>query len=199
MKDSVSRIIEAYLKEKDSSKKENKKESQDIRTPSPYVVPHSQLMEQFPYYTDQEVTDTHIQLNSPTNKQKPEHHLENLFVYPEKEWSNADYSGGNFMAPYENHTQRDFNRTDNNPMNLYDPLRGASDNSITDLNSRTSSTIDNFLSSNKFRKVSSMDLEEFFKVSDETLIHKSDKDLWRMVKDKEGNVYISRLFDEEEI
>jgi len=196
MDENIKRIILAYLEEDEVVEA---KEAQTDRTPSNYVVPFTQMMDQYPYYTDQEVTDVHLQLNSPVNNDKPDHNLENLFVYPEQDWQNADWAGGNFTAPYDNHIQKEFNRSDNTPMNLYDPMKGASESFISDLSSRTASTIDSFLSTNKFIKVSSMDLEQFLKVSDETLIHKSDKDIWKMVKDKEGNVYISRMHDEDEI
>ena len=69
---------------------------------------------------------------------------------------------------------------------------------IKDLNSRTSCSIDGFLNTEKkFKKVSEIDLTNFIKISEDTLIHKSDQDLWQMAKDADGNVYISRLFEKD--
>ena len=184
----IKRIVKAFKDESD-------KEESD-KTSSNYVEPHRQLMEQFPYYSDQEVTDTHLQLDSPHGGGDGDYDLLKQFVYDNSEWQNPDWAGGNFLSPYDNHIQKEFNRTPNSPENLYDPQRGAS-LEISDLSSRTASTIDNFLSSNNFVKISSMDLEDFLKFSDETLIHKSTQDLWRMVKDKNGNVYISRLVEDD--
>jgi hypothetical protein len=39
------------------------------------------------------------------------------------------------------------------------------------------------------------DLTEFLKVADNTLIHKSTKDLWKYSKDADGNFLVERLFD----
>lgn len=193
MAGSVKKVVATYLSEK---------KSQDYRTPSNYVVPHSQSMEQFPYYTEQEMTDVHFQLNSPHGNPTPYHNQENLdkqMIYPEQDVYNPDWAGNseNFLAPYDNAIQKEFNRTKNTPESLYDPHKGASIYKIEDLNSRTASAIDCFLSQNNFVKISSNDLfDQFFKLSDETLVHKSNNDLWKMVRDKEGNIYISRLFED---
>lgn len=184
MDSKLKRVISSYLDEKNKSEKE-----------SQYVEPHRNMMEQYPYYTDQELTDTHIQLDSPYGGGDGSYDLLKQFVYDNSEWQNADWAGGNFLSPYDNSIQKEFNRTPNSPERLYDPMKGASE--ISDLNSRTASTIDSFLSINNYIKVSSLDLENFLKVSDEQLIHKSNKDLWKMIKDKEGNIYISRLFEDD--
>lgn len=45
-------------------------------------------------------------------------------------------------------------------------------------------------------KVASLDqLEGFVRTASDTLIHKSDKDLWSLQKDANGDYYIERLFD----
>jgi len=47
------------------------------------------------------------------------------------------------------------------------------------------------------KKVASLsDLSGFTRVSAETLIHKSDKDLWTIQKEADGAFYIQRLFDD---
>lgn len=46
-------------------------------------------------------------------------------------------------------------------------------------------------------KISSLDdLFAFNRVSSDTLVHKSTKDLWAIDSDEDGSVRISRLFDE---
>jgi hypothetical protein len=45
-------------------------------------------------------------------------------------------------------------------------------------------------------KVASLgDLSQFFRMSNDTLVHKAERDLWRIGEDKAGNVVIERLFD----
>lgn len=46
-------------------------------------------------------------------------------------------------------------------------------------------------------KVASMaDLSSFLRLSSETLIHKSDRDLWALKKEADGSYFIERLFDD---
>jgi hypothetical protein len=46
-------------------------------------------------------------------------------------------------------------------------------------------------------KVASIaDLHNFVRLSSETLIHKSDRDLWALKKEADGNYFIERLFDD---
>lgn len=46
-------------------------------------------------------------------------------------------------------------------------------------------------------KVASIrDLHAFTRLSSETLIHKSDRDLWALKKEADGNYFIERLFDD---
>jgi hypothetical protein len=40
------------------------------------------------------------------------------------------------------------------------------------------------------------DLHNFHRISAETLVHKSDKDLWALKKEADGKFYIERLFDD---
>lgn len=47
------------------------------------------------------------------------------------------------------------------------------------------------------RKVASLgDLEGFLRLSAETLIHRSERDLWSISKEADGDFYIQRLFDD---
>jgi hypothetical protein len=46
-------------------------------------------------------------------------------------------------------------------------------------------------------KVASIkDLHSFVRLSSDTLIHKSDRDLWALKKEADGNYFIERLFDD---
>jgi len=40
------------------------------------------------------------------------------------------------------------------------------------------------------------DLQSFVRISAETLVHKSDRDLWALKKDANGGFFIERLFDD---
>jgi hypothetical protein len=51
-------------------------------------------------------------------------------------------------------------------------------------------------SSHRKRVASVADLKPFVRVSTETLIHKSQRDLWTIRKESDGQFYIERLFDD---
>lgn len=56
--------------------------------------------------------------------------------------------------------------------------------------------IGNFLADNRRVKIASLDdLFSYNRVSKDTLIHKSTKDLWTIEADDEGDVHITRLFE----
>lgn len=55
--------------------------------------------------------------------------------------------------------------------------------------------IDDFLTQDKVKVASLSDLSEFLRISQETLVHKSEKDLWRINENKKGEIVIERLFD----
>jgi hypothetical protein len=47
------------------------------------------------------------------------------------------------------------------------------------------------------KKVASMgDLQSFIRLSAETLIHRSERDLWALKKEADGQYFIERLFDD---
>ena len=48
----------------------------------------------------------------------------------------------------------------------------------------------------KIRVASIQDLNGFVRLSAETLIHKSDRDLWAIKKDADGGMVIERVFDD---
>lgn len=50
---------------------------------------------------------------------------------------------------------------------------------------------------NHRRKVAAVsDLQSFIRLSAETLVHKSERDLWALKKDANGGFFIERLFDD---
>jgi hypothetical protein len=56
------------------------------------------------------------------------------------------------------------------------------------------SGMDGFLD-NKIKVASMRDLSDFFRIASDTLVHKADKDLWKISEDDKGAVIIERLFD----
>jgi hypothetical protein len=48
----------------------------------------------------------------------------------------------------------------------------------------------------RVRVASVQQLKPFARLSAETLIHKSERDLWAIKKEADGNLYIERLFDD---
>lgn len=49
----------------------------------------------------------------------------------------------------------------------------------------------------KRRKIASLgDLDNFLRVSSDTLVHKIQQDLWALKKEADGQFYIERLFDD---
>lgn len=57
------------------------------------------------------------------------------------------------------------------------------------------SGLDDFFIPEKMKIASLGDLSEFFRASTDTLVHKAKKDLWKITEDKNGSVFIERLFD----
>lgn len=176
MSDRINKVVQAYMAE--------------------YFDPLNKLMYpdgQMPYYPEQEKTYTDLtQLDSQHGDMTFNERYK--FVYP-GEWTNPDWAGGDFQNPYVNDVFKNINQTPNNNETLY----GIHEGSISDLGIRTASVIDSFFSDNNkdIKKISSgLDLTEFLKVSDDTLVHKSTQDLWEVLKDKKGNTYIKRLFDD---
>jgi hypothetical protein len=54
--------------------------------------------------------------------------------------------------------------------------------------------VDGFLD-NKIKIASLGDLSDFFRIATDTLVHKAEKDLWKISEDAKGTVVIERLFD----
>lgn len=57
------------------------------------------------------------------------------------------------------------------------------------------SSIDDFLSENRVKVSSIDDFFQFHRIGKDTLVHKAEKDLWRVSENKQGEVIIERLFD----
>lgn len=58
------------------------------------------------------------------------------------------------------------------------------------------SPCDDFLS-DKMKVASLGDLRSFLRIGDDTLVHKAEKDLWRIGENEKGEVVVERLFDSE--
>ena len=56
------------------------------------------------------------------------------------------------------------------------------------------SGIDSFLS-DKMKLASMSDLLNFVRVGNDTLVHKAEKDLWRVGQNESGEIVVERLFD----
>lgn len=119
-------------------------------------------------------------------------------------WSgDSGGSSGDFSAPYEGQIKKNWQENDGSAgatasvkkgtnMSFFDNFVWADDNDI-----------ETFLTTKKAsrKKVSKIvklaDLDGFMKVSKDLLIHKSERDLWAMETDDDGNILISRLFDKD--
>jgi len=55
--------------------------------------------------------------------------------------------------------------------------------------------MDEFLSGNQVKVANLGDLHAFLRISTDTLVHKAERDLWRIGEDSKGQVVIERLFD----
>jgi len=78
-------------------------------------------------------------------------------------------------------------------MDIYEDLIKNAGN-LNDVDEEVSG-VDAFLSSDKIKVASLGDLSGFFRVSDDTLVHKAMKDLWAIKDNGKGEVIIERLFD----
>lgn len=58
-----------------------------------------------------------------------------------------------------------------------------------------SSGLDDFLSEDVIKLSSFSQLRDFLRIGDDTLVHKAEKDLWRITEGKNGEAVIERLFD----
>lgn len=171
MKGNIQKVIKAYMSEYVSPMRKD-------------MYPDLQQI----YYPEQEMTYTDLSMiDSPHGSNMP---FEERYkqVYPDQ-WENVPWGGGNFLSPYENDLTKMF-KTPNEDTLLH-----------SDLGLMKAAAVDRFFSQNEeIIKISSaMDLTEFMKISDDMLIHKSKKDLWKVYKDKNNDIYIKRLFDNDQI
>ena len=174
MKKKIEKIINAYMSEYSDPLKK-------------LEYPDLQQMN----YPDQEQTYTDLtQLDSP--------HGESTFneryklVYPDQ-WANPSWADGDFMSPYENELTNMTKSPNDNQLLLH------YSSEIQDLGFNKSCAVDKFLSPEReIIKISSaMDLTDFIKLADDTLIHKSKQDIWKMFKDENNDVYIKRMFEDD--
>jgi hypothetical protein len=55
--------------------------------------------------------------------------------------------------------------------------------------------MDDFLSGRKIKLASIDDFFNFLRIGNNTLVHKAEKDLWKIGENEKGEVVIERLFD----
>lgn len=86
------------------------------------------------------------------------------------------------------------NQQASEPMDIYEGLlKGAG--SLKDADEGISG-IDDYLSGqNKIKVASIDDFFNFVRIGQDTLVHKSKKDLWKLSEDEKGQLVIERLFD----
>ncbi len=78
------------------------------------------------------------------------------------------------------------------------------DFNFSEFQSPVATGMDSFFASNpeivtpvQRRKVASIqDLKGFDRVSNETLIHKADRDLWSLKRNTDGSMFVERMFDD---
>lgn len=67
--------------------------------------------------------------------------------------------------------------------------------SLKDAQEVEESGMDAFFLPDTMKVASLGDLSDFFRASTDTLVHKAEKDLWKISEDKDGKCIIERLFD----
>lgn len=67
--------------------------------------------------------------------------------------------------------------------------------SLRGLEEQEASGMDDFLSGNKVKLASMDDFFNFLRIGNNTLVHKAEKDLWKIGESSNGDVVIERLFD----
>jgi len=78
-------------------------------------------------------------------------------------------------------------------MDIYDVLmRDAG--SLKDVEKVDFCGLDSVLSSGPIKIGSLSELSDFYRASKDTLVHKAEKDLWKIKENKKGEVIIERLF-----
>jgi hypothetical protein len=67
--------------------------------------------------------------------------------------------------------------------------------SLNGVENQEFSGMDDFLSGKKVKLASIDDFFNFLRIGNNTLVHKAEKDLWRVAENDNGDVVIERLFD----
>jgi len=130
----------------------------------------------------------------PTVGDSNELHNRKLFVYPRKHEQNRPesppWSDGDFQSPYEGEIKKDLDISRGAKMSFFDTFVWNEEDNLDNLFKNKKA------SRKKVSKIVKIaDLDNFTKIGENLLVHKSDKDLWAMEKDDDGNIVISRLFE----
>lgn len=79
----------------------------------------------------------------------------------------------------------------------YSPMDNEFLEDPNDLYLSASCSLDSFFKDSSVTiKEACFDLNDFFKTAEEELVHKAKKDIWKVIKDSNGNSEIKRLVDE---
>lgn len=78
-------------------------------------------------------------------------------------------------------------------MNIYEEL--LRDRDKLKMAEEEFNPIDDFLSKNTAKIASLDEFFQFYRAGKDTLIHKAEKDLWKVGENEKGDVIIERLFD----
>ena len=126
-------------------------------------------------------------------------------VYPEqgkyeqnRPEEHRSWGGGSFSAPYEGTIKKNLMENDGSAgrvaMNFFKDFVWSTNSDLEDFFKTKKA------SRKKTSKIMKMaDFDNFIKVGNDLLIHKSDKDLWAMDTDDDGNIVVSRLFDSDRL
>jgi hypothetical protein len=78
--------------------------------------------------------------------------------------------------------------------NIYqDLLNGMA--SLKEAGEQDFNGVDDFLSGRKIKLASIDDFFSYLRIGNNTLVHKAEKDLWKIGENEKGEVVIERLFD----
>jgi len=154
------------------------------------------------YYQDRETTqnpniaDGYLE---PTVGDSNEIQNQHLLSYPrnfeQNRPENPSWAGGDLSSPYTGKMPEDLavlegqSRGKRGNMNFFDTFVWAQEDAVDQLFESRKASVKKTAKINKVA-----DLNEYIKVGENLLVHKSERDLWALETDEDGNFVISRLF-----
>lgn len=154
------------------------------------------------YYQDSETTQNPNIADGygePTVGDSNEIHNIHQLAYPrnfeQNRPENPSWAEGDLGSPYQGSTAQDLavlegqSRGKRGSMNFFDNFVWCEEDAIDQLFTSKKASMKKTARINKMA-----DLNNFIKVGENLLVHKSEKDLWALETDEEGNYIINRLF-----